>query len=103
MEDRLHTRVVRVGGVDSGGADDQHREVAGAPGDESEHVPARRVDPVHIVDEQEERLPVGLVGEQFENGECDPEDLRLGLSGAEGVDQRCPVEGRQILDGVGGW
>ncbi|WP_308408610.1 hypothetical protein [Streptomyces sp. AC627_RSS907] len=59
----MDTHAVFLGGVDPGGGEEQDRQVTGTPGDEPEHVPAGGIDPLQVVGEQQERLPVGRVGQ----------------------------------------
>lgn len=68
--------------------------------EEPEHRQRGRVDPLRVVDEQENRVPRRHVAEQGEHCERGQEDLRSTVRGAEGCSQCATLSVRECADPI---
>lgn len=91
-EIRVNAQTVLLGGVDPGSSDEKYLQVTGSPRDEPEYIPTRGIDPLQVVDEEEERLPVGYFCQEFQCGEADFVEGWFVLRGTESTVERLLVQ-----------
>jgi hypothetical protein len=76
---------------------DENRVRLDSPRDECEHIGSQRVEPVRVLDEEEQRCVAGHVGQEIERCHGDPVVLRRDVvrQSERGV-ERVPLDRRQI-------